>query len=150
MTGEKMSRIIMCRSCRFFTTKPVAFAGPKGFPDFCMIEGIPEEISDDYLEGPVTNCRVDKWKGLVPVDLEKMKEESQARFMQSPPMRLMKEFVRVCRDQRRLDIAEELFVRAVRDLGIPEELITLVAKETNMDLGDDDGGTKLGESTPRT
>ena len=63
---------------------------------------------------------------------------------------LQKEFVRVCRDQRRLDIAEEFFVRAVRDLGIPEELITLVAKETNMDLGDDDGGTKLGESTPRT
>ena len=62
MNGLKKARIMRCSHCRFVRWKGVGFAGPNQYRKFCLAGSSETELSDNYMDGPLSNCPVGYWR----------------------------------------------------------------------------------------
>jgi len=73
MTGEKLARIRTCQACRHWRA---ACADYWNWPR-CIHGGVERDLSDEFLEGPESNCPITAWTGLEPLDLEEVAAEER-------------------------------------------------------------------------
>ena len=83
MNGTKQARIQCCNRCGHRVQCNEQRSGPHGFAVFCAaLNGPLQELHDDYMEGPESNCPAGKWADLEPIgptDPDEWRKWSQDR-----------------------------------------------------------------------
>lgn len=149
MDGVKQARILRCKRCKRVVWYGENFGGPvDNMRRHCNAFDEPQELHNEFMEGPDSNCPLGHWMNLEPVGPvdsdewkqwhREMRKEKERRRLK-PAVRRSLNAIHNSDRLENIGREEALAVIAACDIFLPDWLINELASEMGIGDGNDQG-----------